>query len=167
MIAPLASGSGIWCILRPGVQSSPMIIFCSQGCDVMSCVSGRTKRTNLIWFCIWFRDQKYLYQSQPCCLPALNLHAHLRRHRVSLKSASFTFTMLASTAQVSICFHLFTVQYRLLYITLFSVIYAWMLQYNLIDKPEVIKIYPWAMQISGPYCSTVSSLIWVTPTWIF
>ena len=29
-------------------------------------VSVRTKRTNLIWFCIWFRDPKYLYRSQPC-----------------------------------------------------------------------------------------------------
>ena len=26
----------------------------------------RAKRINLIWFCIWFGDPKYLYRSQPC-----------------------------------------------------------------------------------------------------
>ena len=29
---------------------------------------GQTKRTNLIWFCIWFGDTTYLYWSQPCKL---------------------------------------------------------------------------------------------------
>ena len=32
-------------------------------------VSVRTQRTNLIWFCIWFGDPKYLYLSQPCQSP--------------------------------------------------------------------------------------------------
>ena len=31
-------------------------------------VSARTKRTNLIWFCIWFGDTKSLYRSQPYLL---------------------------------------------------------------------------------------------------
>ena len=31
----------------------------SQGCDVSSHVSGRTKRTNPIWICIWLRDTKF------------------------------------------------------------------------------------------------------------
>ena len=30
-----------------------------QGCDVSSCVSGRTKRINPIWICIWFGDTKF------------------------------------------------------------------------------------------------------------
>ena len=30
-----------------------------QGCDVSSRVSGRTKRTNPIWICIWFGDTKF------------------------------------------------------------------------------------------------------------
>ena len=30
-----------------------------QGCDVSSRVSGQTKRTNLIWICIWFGDTTF------------------------------------------------------------------------------------------------------------
>ena len=31
----------------------------SQGCDISSRVSCRTKRTNPIWICIWFGDTKF------------------------------------------------------------------------------------------------------------
>ena len=45
-----------------------------QGWDISSRVSGRTKRTNPIWFCIWFGDTKSLYRSQPwLCFVLTNL----------------------------------------------------------------------------------------------
>ena len=40
-----------------GILVFPVILLSrtiSQGCDVLSHVSGRTKRTNPIWICIWF-----------------------------------------------------------------------------------------------------------------
>ena len=38
---------------------SPMKHTEAQGCDVLSRVSGRTKRTNPIWICIWFGNTKF------------------------------------------------------------------------------------------------------------